>query len=65
MRLLAVAMQLCVALVFAGERPRDGSLKVGDAAPDFSLQSPDGKQKVTLSNFKNKKPVVLVFGSYT
>ena len=37
----------------------------GDEAPDFTLKSPDGKTSFTLSAFKNKKPVVLVFGSYT
>jgi hypothetical protein len=49
----------------ARDRPREGTLKVGDTAPDFSLTSPDGKTTVTLSSFKNKQPVVLVFASYT
>lgn len=40
-------------------------LKVGDNAPDFALKSLDGKQTVTLSSFREKKPVVLLFGSYT
>jgi hypothetical protein len=40
-------------------------LKEGDMAPDFTLPSPDGKRKVTLSEFRGKKPVALVFGSYT
>lgn len=40
-------------------------LKVGDPAPDVTLQSLDGPQKVTLSDFRGKRPVVLVFGSYT
>ncbi len=44
---------------------RKGSLNVGDAAPDFSLESRDRKSRVQLSTFKGKKPVVLVFGSYT
>jgi hypothetical protein len=44
---------------------REGSLKVGDAAPDFSLETYDRKSRVRLSAFKGKKPVVLVFGSYT
>ena len=35
-------------------------LKVGDTAPDFSLQSTTG-QKVTLSEFKGKKAVVVAF----
>jgi hypothetical protein len=40
-------------------------VKAGDEAPDFSLKSADGKQVVTLSTFRGKKPVALVFGSYT
>jgi peroxiredoxin Q/BCP len=35
-------------------------LKVGDAAPDFSLPATDGKT-YTLSEFKGKKNVVLAF----
>jgi peroxiredoxin len=45
-------------------RPVD-KLKVGDAAPDFTLKTLDGKSEVTLSSFQGKKPVMLVFGSYT
>ena len=40
-------------------------LKAGDAAPDFTLKSLDGPQTVTLSDFRGKRPVVLIFGSYT
>lgn len=40
-------------------------VKEGDAAPDFTLKSPDGKTSFTLSAFKEKKPVVLIFGSFT
>ncbi len=47
-----------------GERYSD-QLKVGDDAPDFTLSDPTGKRKVTLSSFQEKKPVVLIFGSYT
>lgn len=43
----------------------DSKLKVGDAAPDFSLKRSDGGDDVSLSQFKDKKPVVLVFGSMT
>jgi hypothetical protein len=44
---------------------RAGHLKVGDAAPDFTLHSSDKKELVQLSSFRGEKPVVLVFGSYT
>ena len=39
--------------------------KVGEPAPDFMLKTPDGKRSVQLSSFRGKRPVVLVFGSYT
>ena len=39
--------------------------KVGDIAPDFTLQDITGTETVTLSDFRGKKPVALVFGSYT
>lgn len=39
--------------------------RAGDAAPDFTLLSPDGARSVTLSSFAGVSPVVLVFGSYT
>lgn len=39
--------------------------KVGDAAPDFTLQSIDGKETVQLTKEIGKKPVVLVFGNFT
>ncbi len=41
------------------------SPKVGDLAPDFELQDPDGNVTVRLSDFRGKRPVALVFGSYT
>ena len=44
---------------------RAETLDMGQEAPDFTLKTLDGKKNVTLSHFKGKKPVVLVFGSYT
>lgn len=44
---------------------RAGNLNAGDEAPDFSLETYDKKARVQLSDFRGKKPVVLVFGSYT
>ena len=39
--------------------------KVGDAAPDFELKKLDGAERIALSQFAGKQPVVLIFGSYT
>jgi len=39
--------------------------KVGQMAPDFKLPTQDGKSEITLSQFRSKKPVVLMFGSFT
>lgn len=43
---------------FEGPRP-------GAEAPDFALPTHDGKSTVRLSDFRGKKPVVLIFGSFT
>ena len=44
-------------------------VKVGAPAPNFSLPwlspAPDGSERVTLSDHFGKRPVALVFGSYT
>jgi cytochrome oxidase Cu insertion factor (SCO1/SenC/PrrC family) len=54
---------------FAQLGPKDGAklaatdldrIKVGQAAPDFTLENFDGKP-VSLSDFRGKKSVVLVF----
>ncbi len=39
--------------------------KAGDLAPDFTLSDVAGTASITLSDFRGKKPVALVFGSYT
>ena len=44
---------------------RDGTLKEGEAAPDFTLPTLDRSTKVALSSHRGQRPVVLVFGSYT
>jgi len=44
---------------------RAGSLRVGDAAPDFELPTIDHQHSVKLSSEYQSKPVVLIFGSYT
>ncbi len=44
---------------------RAGGLDAGSPAPDFALQTLDGKSMVRLSGFRGRMPVVLIFGSYT
>jgi AhpC/TSA family len=47
-------------------KARGGTLSIGDPAPDFTLTKIDKTGQVQLSSFAaQKKPVVLVFGSYT
>jgi len=43
----------------------DGAPQVGKTAPLFKLKSLDGKTATDLKTFQGKKPVVLIFGSYT
>ena len=45
-------------------RPREGTLKVGDAVPAFELRDLEGKNPVSLDSLKGK-PTVLIFGSCT
>lgn len=40
-------------------------LEIGDEAPIFKLKSLDGKKETDLKEFRDKEPVVLIFGSYT
>lgn len=44
---------------------RRGTLSPGDLAPDFTLPTLDRRERVTLSSHRGRRPVVLVFGSYT
>jgi peroxiredoxin len=39
--------------------------RAGDLAPDFTLTDSRATESVTLSDLRGKKPVALVFGSYT
>lgn len=74
-RLLVVSLTIVTGLLLAGgpvqgqrgpeDRPREGNLKVGDPAPDFTLKTLDGKSEVKLSSHRGQRPVVLIFGSYT
>lgn len=44
---------------------RQGSVQLGDQAPDARLISLDGKSDFHLRERIGKRPLVLVFGSYT
>jgi len=39
--------------------------KEGDVAPDFELRDVSGENAVRLSDFGGRRPVALVFGSFT
>ena len=40
-------------------------LEVGDLAPTFKLKSLDGREETDLEKFRGKRPVILLFGSYS
>ncbi len=44
---------------------RAGDLQPGDDAPNFALSAKDEDSIVRLQDFRDQKPVVLIFGSYT
>jgi hypothetical protein len=48
-----------------GRSASSGGVDEGKPAPDFQLKTVDGKKEVKLSSFTGKKPVALIFGSYT
>jgi hypothetical protein len=47
------------------DQREEGTLKVGDRAPDVTLLALDGSTPVKLSDRIGGKPTVLVFGSFT
>jgi len=66
---LAFALALNYSPALAQLGPKDGTnlsptdlerIKVGQPAPDFTLEDMDGK-KISLSDYRGKKSVVLVF----
>ena len=59
------ASQNGVPAEFRNHEDRQGKLKPGDSAVDFSLKTRHSEKTVTLSSFKKRLPVALVFGSYT
>jgi peroxiredoxin len=38
---------------------------LGETAPDFTLKQVGSDERVSLSGFRGKRPVGLIFGSYT
>ncbi len=67
---LLIAGTLFTSMVSQGhtqrrQAPKEGSLEVGDEAPDFTLKTLDESAEVTLSSYKGECPVALIFGSYT
>ena len=47
------------------DQREEGTLKVGDKAPDVALLELDGKTPVRLAERLGARPTVLVFGSFT
>jgi len=47
------------------DQRQEGSLKVGDRAPDVAMLALDGRTPVRLSESFGGKPTVLIFGSFT
>jgi peroxiredoxin Q/BCP len=61
MRKLTLLLSTVLASTLAAQmQPPKTHLKVGDLAPDFTMPSTAGG-KVTLSDFRGKKAVVLAF----
>jgi len=59
--LSAVLLTAALSATLMGQMtPPKTTLKVGDMAPDFTLTATNG-QKVKLSDFRGKNPVVLAF----
>ena len=47
------------------DQRQEGTLRVGDRAPDVGVLDLDGKTPIRLSERFGEKPTVLVFGSFT
>ncbi len=65
---LLAALTICSSILinFQDKNQKGEGPKVGENAPDFKLKVlTNSKTEIKLSSFKDKKPVVLIFGSYT
>jgi hypothetical protein len=47
------------------DQRQEGTLKVGDRAPDVALIALDGSSRVRLAERIGSRPLVLTFGSFT
>ena len=47
------------------DQRKEGSHRVGDAAPDVELVALDGTRRLRLKDSVGEKPLILVFGSFT
>jgi len=54
-----------IGLLTYGRQRREGSLRVGDAAPVVELVDRDGATRRSLAEWIGPRPLVLVFGSFT
>ncbi|MCH7712281.1 MAG: hypothetical protein IIC99_01535 [Chloroflexi bacterium] len=63
-RLAGLQGNVRLALTATTARDETGP-KEGDIPPDFNLKRMGSEEKVRLSSFKGKRPVALIFGSYT
>ena len=71
----AISISCAAATVAQDQRPNRakrsalpddrGALQIADLAPNFVLNSLDGASETDLQSFRDQKPVVLIFGSYT
>ena len=63
--LLSVAALTLMTSAPSAQDRSEGSLRPGALAPDFTLEPRGGGAAITLSSFRGRMPVALVFGSYT
>jgi len=62
---LAASMAASAAAQPQIPKDREGKVKSGDPALDFTLKVRHSESTITLSSYRKKMPVALVFGSYT